>query len=187
MSIVSHDVVATKFREARVHLRRLGDVKRVEEFYATANALVTSARSVLYVAQHQFGWKERPRQQAFNSTQEQERKLFDKWFESCAVAQAVLAHPLAADRHEVIHRSGQAGFVHVPKPGGGGMAVNHGTPFKQAHWFTRRGLGGLPLQDDNVFYYLDASGTKYDAVPYAEAFLATVEQFVVELAKRPWL
>lgn len=183
---MSQDVVVAKLDEARVHLRRLGEVKKAREFYATANALLTAARSVLYVAQHQFGWKERPRQRQFNQAQMQERKQFDNWFVSSSAVQAVLAHPLAADRHEVIHRSGQAGFVHVPKPGGGGMAVSHGTPFKQSHWFTRRGIGGLPLRDDNYFYYVEASGQKVDALPYAEGFFALVETFVVELAKRPW-
>ena len=184
---MSQEVVVAKLNETRVHLRRLAEVKKAQELYATANAFLTAARSVLYVAQHQFGWKERPRHGTINPNQEQERKLFDLWYPSSPVVQAVLAHPLASDRHEVIHRSGQAGFVHVPKPGGGGIAVSHGTPFKQSRWFTRRGIGGLPLHDDNYFYYLSASGQKVDALPYAEGFFLLVEAFTTELARRPWL
>jgi hypothetical protein len=183
---VSLDIVVLKLNEAKFHLRHMGNLRAMHEFYAAANAFVTAVRSVLYVAQHQFGWKERPRSATYTQGQEIERKAFDAWFMAAHSVQAVLTHPLADDRHQVIHRSGQAGFVHVPKPGMGGMAVSHGTPFKQSHWFTRRGIGGLPPQDDNAFYYLESNGTKVDAIAFAQGFLSLVEAFFTELRRRPW-
>jgi len=67
------------------------------------------------------------------------------------------------------------------------MAITHGTPFEQSRWFTRRGIGGLPLEDDNHFYYLGASGEKVDALPYAQGFFKLIETFATELTKRPWV
>lgn len=183
---MTFEPVRLKLNEAHFHLKHMEKLKAMHEFYAAANAFVTAARSTLYVAQHQFGWKERPKSATFTSAQEIERKAFDSWFSTAPCVGAVLDHRLADDRHEVIHRSGQAGFVHVPKPKLGGMAVSHGTPFKQSHWWTRRGLGGLPVSDDNYFYYLEPNGSRVDAIPFAQGFLALIQDFVVELERRPW-
>lgn len=186
VAVLPLDVVAAKFREALVHFERLPTIERAAEFYATANAFVTSARSVLYVAQHQFGWRERPKGNGpLGSLEEKERKNFDAWFTVSPVVRAILSHPLSEDRHDIIHRSGQGGFVHVPKPRGG-MAVDHGTPFKQSFWWGLIGLAGLPLEDDNLFFYLNGAGHKHDAVPYCSAYLDLVRHFFDELRSSPW-
>lgn len=180
------EAVRLKLNEASFHLKHMEKLKAMHEFYAAANAFVIAARSTLYVAQHQLGWKERPKSITFSPDQEVERKAFDLWFSSTPSVRAVLAHRLADDRREVIHRSGQAGFVHVPKPKLGGMAVGHGTPFKQSYWFARRGLSSLPVSDDNYFYYLETNGTKVDAIPFSNTLFVLIENFVVELERHSW-
>lgn len=183
---MAQNTIDVKLREARIHFNGLREIVRADEFYALANAFLTSARSVLFVAQHQHGWKERLRGIPSSPGEESERRRFDQWFEKSNEAHAVLTHPLASDRRDVIHRSGQARFIHIPKPGGGGIALNHGTPFEQSLWFTRRGIGGLPLCDDNYFYYLHEQGNKSDAIPFAEEFLNLVAVFAAAVSKRPW-
>lgn len=178
-------MVTTKFREAHANLERLRTIERAEEFYFAVNAFITAARSVLYVAQFHHGWRERDKTKHYSTNDERDRQKFDTWFDVSAEKAAVLAHPLSADRNHVIHHDGQAGFVHIPKPVGG-LALDHGTPFRHAPFRSSRGAG-LPLVDENVFCYLDASGTMHDALPYCEAYLDLVSQFFAQLRNRPWV
>lgn len=181
-----NDPVAAKLAEARLNLKQLSDISEALPFYAAMNAFLTASRSVLYVAQYQLGWKERKKTQQYKPLEEEGRKKFDEWHKKCPITKAILDHPLTLDRNHVIHHSGQAGFIHIPRPIGGGIAADHGSPFSQALWVTRRGLGGLPLEDDNCFYYLDDAGAKIDAVTYVTAYFAIIEKFVESLGKYPW-
>ena len=187
MTFVGIAALRIKRREARHHLDRLGKVKPAAELYATANAFVTAARSVLYIAQYQFGFADPARHgaESFVPTEAAERKRFDVWFKNCPEVKAVLQHELSVDRNDITHRTGQAGFIHIPKPGGG-MAVSHGTAFEQAPWITRRGLGGLPLEDVNYFYYLDNREQRHEAVPYCENYLVLIDEVISTVEKRPW-
>lgn len=183
------DPVRLKFREANFHFEKLSKLDGMEEFYATVNAFVAAARSVLYVARHELGWKERlpAARVGFSPHQKVERKKFDAWYWSSPEVQAVLDHPLAQERDHVIHRDGQAGFVHIPKPIGG-MAVTEGSPFRQAP-FVKAGRGGrwgLPLLDKNYFYYVKPDGTNVDAIPYCKEYLDLIQTVFREIDKGAW-
>ncbi|MBI5048588.1 MAG: hypothetical protein HZB54_06550 [Deltaproteobacteria bacterium] len=180
------DPIRTKFREAKYHLERLTDIEKMKEFYPTVNAFLSAARSVLSVACHELGWKERLScyRTGFTTNQEGERKQYDAWFESSTEAKAVLDHPLAKERHVVIHRSGRAGFFHVPKPIGG-LAIAEG----DAHGpglVIRRGRATLPLEDSNLFFYEDPCGTRHGAVAYCMEYFQLIEAFFREVKQPPW-
>lgn len=178
------DAVRLKFREARYWLERLAEVERMRDFYPIVNAFLTSARSVLYVARHELGLEDRRDRTGFNAPQRAERSRFDAWFASSVEARAVLDHPLCEERHVAIHRRGQAGFSHVPKPIGG-LAVGEGTAFGQAR-FVRGGRFSLPLMDRNEFFYVDDAGHRHSAVVYCTAYLQIVEAFFRAIQTRPW-
>lgn len=179
------DATREKFREARLNLERLRELTRSDEFYAAANAFLSAAYSVLYIAQYQLGLpKSRKAQAALPPNDRAERQRFDQWFKTSPRVSAVTSHPLGQDRHVVIHRAGQAGFVHVPKPIGG-LALEHGTAFRPAIFRSGRRVG-LPLEDDNFFFYIDGAGKQHEAIPYCEAYLALVQAFFEELHRRPW-
>jgi hypothetical protein len=180
------DPVRTKLREAKYHLERLAEIDKMKEFYPTVNAFLSAARSVLYLARHELGWKDRhaPQRVGIKPNEVSERQRFDQWCDSCPEAMAVLAHPLAEDRHAVIHRSGQAGFLHIPKSPSG-LAISEGN----AHGpglVVRSGRAGLPLEDANVFRYRDAAGQEHDAVAYCRKYLNLVEQFFAEIQRGAW-
>jgi hypothetical protein len=180
------DPVRTKLREAKFHLDRLAKTDAMEEFYPTVNAFLAAARSVLYVARHELGWKDRlPAQRVgLNPAQISERKRFDRWFDSCAAAKAVLDHPLTDERHAVVHRGGQAGFFHVPKPHFG-LAISEGN----AHGpglVIRNGRMSLPLEDINGFWYGDPAGPNHDAIAYCREYLQLIEQFFAEVQRGAW-
>jgi hypothetical protein len=182
---VQMDTTREKFREARLNFERLRELTRSDEFYAAVNAFLSAAYSVLYIAEHQFGLpRSKKAQAALPPNDRAERQRFDQWFKSSQHVSAVKSHPLGEDRHVVIHRVGQAGFVHLPKPIGG-LAVEHGTPFRPAIFLNGNGVG-LPLEDDNSFLYIDSAGKQHEAIPYCEAYLALIQRFFQELDKRPW-
>jgi hypothetical protein len=178
------DAVRMKFREASDWLAKLSQTDRMSDFYPTANAFLSAARSVLYVAGHELGLKERRDQAAFSASQLADRDRFDTWFAASAEARAVLAHPLTNERHVAIHRSGQAGFSHVPKPIGG-LAIGEGSAFRHAG-FLRGGRFSLPLEDKNSFFYVDEAGRQHDAVQYCAEYLALVDAFFRVIQSRPW-
>jgi hypothetical protein len=186
---ITTDPVRVKFREAIVHFGNLSKIDGMEQFYATLNAFLTAGRGVLYIARHELGWQERRKEhrKGFTPQQMAERQKFDTWYESAPEIKAVLAHPLAEERHNVTHRDGQAGFVHIPKPIGG-LAVSEGTPFRQAP-FIRTGRGGrfgLPLEDKNNFFYVKADGSKVDAVPYCKKYLDLLENAFLTIDHGLW-
>jgi hypothetical protein len=180
------DPIRTKFREARFHLERLAEIEKMKEFYPTVNAFLTAARSVLAVACHELGWKERlPRdRRGFTAIEEAKRKRYDVWFKSSTEAQAVLDHPLAEERHVVVHRRGQAGFFHVPKSIGG-SSITEGDAYSPS-LVIRKGLAGLPLEDSNLFYYEDSTGTRHDAVAYCKEYFQLIAAFLCEVERVPW-
>jgi hypothetical protein len=180
------DSVRTKFGEVHFHLERLAKSKAMKEFYPSVNAFLAAARSVLYVACHELGWKERrPAQRVgFNSAQISVRQRFDQWFDSSATVKAVLVHPLTDERHVVVHRGGQAGFFHVPKPHFG-LAISEGN----AHGpglVVRKGRMSLPLEDVNTFWYRDRSGSKHEAIAYCRAYLELIGRFFSEVERGAW-
>ena len=184
MSATEH--VRTKFREARFHFERLAEIEKMKEFYPTVNAFLSAARSVLSVARHELGWKERlqSHRTGFTTIEETQRKRFAAWFESSAEVKAILDHPLAEERNVVIHRSGQAGFFHAPKPIGG-LAISEG----DAHGpglVIRRGRATIPLEDSNLFYYADPTGTRHDAVAYCTGYFQLIEVFLRKMEQAPW-
>ena len=180
------DPVRTKLGEATFHLERLAKTEAMKEFYPTVNAFLAAARSVLYVARHELGWKERLAAQrvALSPAQISERQRFDQWFDSCAAAKAVLDHRLTDERHAVVHRSGQAGFFHVPKPCFG-LAIAEGNAHGPGRVIRNRRMS-LPLEDVNTFWYGDPSGTKYDAVTYCREYLQLIERFFSEVERGAW-
>lgn len=156
------------------------------------NAFLSSARSVLYVARHQFGWSELrdADQQALSKAEEDPRKRFDRWYALSRTVRAVLNHPLTDERHAAVHRKGQAGFFYVPKPIGG-LALEEGDAFRIAPFFSRAWHHaakaiGLPLEDDNLFFYQTPDGKKIDAVTICREYLALIEQFVSEVEGGGW-
>jgi hypothetical protein len=76
--------VEAKWNEAHTLLSRLETESKRDEFYVTLNAFLAAARSVLYVLEHQFGWKELRGNQkialAPPQTTMEDRKRFDDWF-----------------------------------------------------------------------------------------------------------
>ncbi|MEQ1844713.1 MAG: hypothetical protein ABL983_03945 [Nitrospira sp.] len=166
--------VRLKLREARYFLSRLATASKRDEFYFNANAFLTACRSVIYVASHQFGWHELkgPQQKLVPPHQVAGRKAFDAWLNSNSAVKAVLAHELVEERHDVVHRSGQAGFTYSPKPIGG-VAIEAGSIFEPA-LMLKRGKIGLPLEDDNAFLYVDAAGTQHDAVKLCQDYFGLV-------------
>lgn len=180
------DPILTKFREARFQLERLAGIEKMKEFYPTVNAFLSAARSVLYVARHEMGWRERlpVHRTGFTLSQETERRRFDAWFDSSAEAKAVLDHPLAEERRKVIHRSGQAGFFHVPKPLGG-LAITEGNAYGPG-LVVRGGRATLPLEDMNVFWYEDPHGTKHEAVAYCKQYFQLIERLFAEVQRGAW-
>lgn len=101
--------VERKLRYARYQFRKLKEVGTGEELFATLDALLSEARSVLYVLAYQFGWKElRGSYRRRFLVERAKREKFDRWFGKAA--SAVLKHPLTLERHEVIHRTGSPRF-----------------------------------------------------------------------------
>ena len=177
--------IRAKLREAQMNLERLQDLTRSDEFYAAVNAFLSAAYSVLYIAEHQLGLPNTKKARAALPPNDRAvRERFDKWFQSSPSALAVKSHALGQDRHVVIHRTGQAGFVHLPRPIGG-LAVEHGTPFRPAIFRSGKRIG-LPLEDDNEFFYVDGAGKQHEAIPYCQAYLALIQLFFENLEKRPW-
>jgi len=181
-----------KLRETELNLDRLSGTVRRREFYANVNAFLASARSILYVARHQFGWEElrAPDRSALSSSEELDRKRFDAWYKSASTVHSILAHPLVEERHEVIHRKGQAGFSYAPKPVGG-LALEEGDAFRPT-LFIRRARShigrtiGLALEDNNTFYYQTPDGQKHDAVSFCRKFFQLLQDFCSEVQARPW-
>jgi hypothetical protein len=183
----SFEAIRVKYREAEFHLRRLASLGAMEEFYATVNAFMTAARSVLYVARYQFGLEERLASQKAGLSPEEtvDRRAFDSWYSLSQLVQTILNHPLTEERREVVHRSGQAGFIHVAKPLMG-LAVSEGSPFKPSPFRTKRGMMPFPILDQNAFFHVDAAGNRVDAVPFCENYLSLLRQFLIEAERAPW-
>ena len=107
--------VERKLRYATYELRKLSEATTSEDLFATMDAFLSQARSVLYVLEYQFGWKGlKGRDKKRLAAQRAERERFDQWFK--AAAKEVLAHPLVIERHEVVHRSGSPRFGHGSTP-----------------------------------------------------------------------
>ncbi|MFN2397220.1 MAG: hypothetical protein ABR543_01040 [Gemmatimonadaceae bacterium] len=177
------EAVREKFREVRFQLERLATTDRAKEFYPTLNAFLEAASSVLYVADHQFGLRG-VKKSLIDRASRAERRGYDDWAAEEPTLMAVRNHPLTEERHEVVHRSGQAGFGYTPKPLGG-LAVTDGGPFKTA-LFTTRGGVGLPLVDQNTFFYEDQHGNRRDAVEVCREYLGLVEAAFVQISATPW-
>ncbi len=194
MSHIGITAIEVKLGEAGHHFDTLGKIERATEFYAVANSFVSTARSVLHIAQFQLGFED-PKSHGggpFGLVEECERKNFDNWFKSSSEIAAVLNHPLARARNDVAHRSGQAGFIHIPKTyPGAGMPVSHSTPFKQSPFVIRRagrsGRNGLPPRDVNCFYYLDDHCMQHNALPYCAKYLELLRAAVRLILNRPWV
>ena len=178
--------IRVKLRETHLQYETLAKTEEMEKFYATVNAFLAAARSVLYVARHELGWEERlaVKRVGISKQEEAERKKFDAWYSSSPVVKAILDHPLTDERHSVIHREGQAGFLHVPQPIGG-LAVDEGNAFHQAS-FISGGRWGLPLEDKNYFFYVRADGTKVDAVVFCKGYLDRIDTFYQEVVRGVW-
>ena len=158
----------------------------MKEFYPTLNAFLAAARSVLYVARHEYGWNDlrAPQRKGVTPAEIQSRKRFDEWYDSAPEPSAVEAHPLTDERHCVVHRGGQAGFFHRPLPIGG-LAVSNGDAFGPG-LFLAGGKIGLPLEDANQFFYTDPYGVTVDGVECCSDYLKLVEAFMRTVEKYPW-
>lgn len=120
----------------------------------------------------------------FSPGQVAQRRRFDAWYDTAPEVKAVLAHPLAGERHEVVHRSGQAGFRHTPKPSMG-LAVGSGDAERPAR-VIRAGRLSLPIADENVFHYVDATGRAHEARAYCEQYLELITAFFVAVDRGVW-
>ncbi len=181
-----YDPIVQKLKEARFHLSKLEDLVSMDEFYPNANAFLTAAHSVLLVARHELGWTDRKSEQQLGFTDQQilDRKSFDSWYKNSDGAKCLNAHPLFSDRDVVIHRTGQAGFMHT-SISFGGVAIEPGNAFAPSLVW-RKGRISLPLEDKNLFFYVDRTGSKFLASEYCKAYLQQIEEFVGELRKYPW-
>lgn len=108
--------VVRKLNHARYQFAKLEEVASSRDLFATLDAFLSEARSVLYVLGFQFGWEERRKPDRMAVAAERSvRQRFDRWFKRNA--KAVLDHPLTLERHEVVHRSGSPSFGHpITKP-----------------------------------------------------------------------
>jgi hypothetical protein len=172
--------VDAKLRETKFHLERLVAIESAKEFYPVVNAFLSSARSVLSVARHELGWRERLSHHRVGLTpvEEAERRSFDEWFESSADAKAVLDHPLTDERNRVVHRGGQARFGYFPKHFDD-MIYADGDAFRPP-------VAVGSFKDANTFHYYGPGGTSYDAVPYCKRYFKLVETFCRRLKRTPW-
>lgn len=102
--------VVRKLNHARYQFEQLQEVASSRDLFATLDAFLSEARSVLYVLAFQFGWEERcgPYRKIVG-TERSVRERFDRWLRKNA--KAVLDHPLTLERHEVVHRSGSPSFT----------------------------------------------------------------------------
>jgi hypothetical protein len=108
--------VERKLHYARCQIRRLKEAETGEDLFATLDAFLSEARSVLYVLAYQFGWKElRGSDRKKFAAEREQREESDKWFTESA--SPILKHPLTVERHEVIHKSGSPAFGYPLKGG----------------------------------------------------------------------
>jgi len=180
------DAVIIKYRETRNQLARLNAAKDAKDFYLAVNAFLTAARSVLYVISFQYGWAHLKTADkatlSLTPQQEAERRRFDKWTESSASWQAVLTHPLTAERHDVVHKSGQSNFIYYPQMGPG-LAASPGTPFRAAS-MTR---GGLPITTEGSrFFYRRPDGSELEADQVCQEYLDLIWKVVEDVKAHPW-
>jgi hypothetical protein len=66
-----------------------------------------------------------------------------------------------------------------------GLAVESGDA-EHAALVARGGRLSLPLEDANVFHYVDPSGVKYEAVGYCTQYLEVIKLFFAAVDRGAW-